>query len=69
MGRSAALKRAQPWYNRESESVVQCGEEADSVATEITERPGILDLPGLYEEEDIRDGADIRALHQDEQAA
>ena len=29
------------------------------MATETIEQPGILDLPGLYEFEDIRDGADI----------
>ena len=30
------------------------------MATETIERPGTLDLPGLEEWEDIRDGADIR---------
>jgi ATP-dependent Clp protease adapter protein ClpS len=30
------------------------------VATETIERPGVLDLPGLDEIEDIRDGADIQ---------
>lgn len=30
------------------------------MATEIIEQPGTLDLPGLQEEENIRDGADIR---------
>jgi ATP-dependent Clp protease adapter protein ClpS len=30
------------------------------MATETVERPGTLDLPGLYEEDDVRDGADIR---------
>jgi ATP-dependent Clp protease adapter protein ClpS len=30
------------------------------VATETVEQPGILDLPGLDEKDDIRDGADIR---------
>ena len=29
------------------------------MATETVERPGTLDLPGLEEWEDIRDGADI----------
>ena len=30
------------------------------MATETVERPGTLDLPGLDELEEIRDGADIR---------
>lgn len=27
---------------------------------ETIERPGVLGIPGLYEEDDVRDGADIR---------
>ena len=29
------------------------------MATETVERPGLLDLPGLYEEDDLRDRAEI----------